>query len=243
LACSTGGSAFCADQYDEYGEDDPSYVLDVLLGIVLCLAAVVTAGCTTATGQDAEDGIMCVSLSCCCCMFPTILYFTARLAVPPEENPFTLQNGCNVPCEGADYSMCGGAWRNSVYKYTDFPYKYIGCYTDEEERAMTHIGSSTAIELGDSAKPEICYERCAALQSQFFFRAVEAKFLKGGHKARPRLAKPPDSLETIFREIDTDRSGQLDWRVHCMVGREWWRSWVRKRSSFSLPSISANEKQ
>jgi hypothetical protein len=42
------------------------------------------------------------------------------------------------------------------------------------------------------------------------FRAVEAKFLKGGHKARPRLAKPPDSLETIFREIDTDRSGQLE---------------------------------
>ena len=26
------------------------------------------------------------------------------------------------------------------------------------------------------------------------FRAVEAKFLKGGHKARPRLAKPPISL-------------------------------------------------
>jgi hypothetical protein len=42
------------------------------------------------------------------------------------------ESDCNTPCKKG--GTCGGAWRNSIYRASPSP--YIGCYTDDSNRAL-----------------------------------------------------------------------------------------------------------
>lgn len=59
------------------------------------------------------------------------------------------KGNCNMPCVGASHEMCGGTWAISMYENGGAPKdiptdtKYLGCFKDQAERALSHANTSS----------------------------------------------------------------------------------------------------
>ncbi len=57
-------------------------------------------------------------------------------------NTLVANSDCNMPCQANSGEICGGSWRNSIYR-TASTANYKGCYTDEAKRALPTLLLST----------------------------------------------------------------------------------------------------